>query len=103
MWTRPVARLFSSCCALAFIFAGCMLLTGCVGATRLPARSHGPEGANIKKDALDLSFLQAGTTQRADVIEKLQPIDTQYANPRLFWGRWSDSKWGYWWIVAGGY
>jgi hypothetical protein len=50
---------------------------------------------------MDLSFLQAGSTSREDVITKLHAIDTSYSNPKLFWGRWSQSKWGYWWFVAG--
>lgn len=82
------------------VLAGCLMCLGCVGATRLPARSKGPQGASIQKNDLDLSFLQAGTAHREDVLNKLHSIDTTYSNPCLFWGRWSDSKWGYWWFVA---
>jgi hypothetical protein len=29
------------------------------------------------------------------------PQSTQaYRDPHLFWGRWADSKWGYWWLVV---
>ncbi len=88
---------------LSFLFLGCVLpYLGCVGATRLPVRSRGPEGTSIQKNEMDLSFLQSGSTSREDVVSKLHAIDTAYSNPRLFWGRWSQSKWGYWWIVAGG-
>jgi len=36
----------------------------------------------------------------ADVSTKLASIDTGYRNPHLFWGRRTDSKWGYWWLVV---
>ena len=91
------------CLAMA-VAALCLLgLSGCVGATRLPARTHGPTGANFEAKQLDLRFLDEGGARREEVLQRLSPIDTGYANPRLFWGRWSDSKWGYWWVVAGGY
>jgi hypothetical protein len=77
------------------------ILSGCVGATRLPARARGPAGENLQTKKLDLAFLDAPGTQRQEVAERLSMVDTAYANPRLFWGRWSDSKWGYWWFVAG--
>jgi hypothetical protein len=41
-----------------------------------------------------------GTTRREEVSKKLASIDTGYSNPRLFWGRWAVSKWGYWWMVG---
>jgi hypothetical protein len=80
----------------------CGLLWGCAGATRLPTRTKGPVGASIEKKEIDLSFLQVGVTHREEVASKLAAIDTSYSNPRLFWGRWSESRWGYWWIIAGG-
>jgi hypothetical protein len=46
-----------------------------------------------------MSFLQTGTTRREDVLTQLHLIDTTCSNPRLFWGRWSESKWGYWWCA----
>lgn len=78
----------------------CSVLTGCVGATRLPTRSLGSGGAKIPQKELDLNFLQVGVTQRDEVAHQLAAVDTAYSNPRLFWGRWSESRWGYWWIVG---
>jgi hypothetical protein len=79
----------------------CVLsVAGCVGATRLPARSRGPAGETFQKKELDLTFLDQSGIQREEVRRRLAAIDTAYANPRLFWGRWSDSKWGYWWFIA---
>ena len=75
-------------------------LSGCAGATRLPARSRGPSGENLQKRELDLAFLEEGGTRREEVVRRLSAIDTAYSNPRLFWGRWSESKWGYFWFVA---
>ena len=81
-----------------------LLLSGCVGATKLPTRFHGPEGANIEKRQLDLSFIATGTTTRGEVVERLKMIDTGYSDPHLFWGRWAGSNWGYWWMfLAMGY
>ena len=75
---------------------------GCAGATRLPMRTRGPAGEALPTKQLDLAFLDAGGTQREEVVRRLSAVDTAYSNPRLFWGRWSDSKWGYWWLIAGG-
>lgn len=75
-------------------------VSGCVGATRLPARSRGPVGETLQKKELDLTFLDQRGIQREEVRQRLAAIDTSYANPRLFWGRWSDSKWGYWWFIG---
>lgn len=74
-------------------------LSGCAGATRLPMRERGPAGEHLEKK-LDLAFLDESGTRSDEVRERLSAIDTGYANPRLFWGRWSASKWGYWWFVA---
>jgi hypothetical protein len=79
------------------------LFSGCAGATRLPMRTKGPAGENLQTKQLDLTFLDAPGTQREDVVSRLSAVDTSYSNPRLFWGRWSESKWGYWWVIAGGY
>jgi len=76
------------------------LFSGCVGATRLPMRTKGPAGETLQRKQLDLGFLDAPGTQRQEVLSRLSVVDTAYSNPRLFWGRWSDSKWGYWWFVA---
>lgn len=79
------------------------ILSGCAGATRLPMRARGPAGEALQNNKLDLAFLEAPGTQRDEVINRLSSVDTSYSNPRLFWGRWSESKWGYWWFIAGGY
>ncbi len=70
-----------------------------MGATRLPTRTAGPVGTSIEKKEIDLSFLQVGVTHREEVAKKLAAIDTSYSNPRLFWGRWGESRWG-WWIFV---
>lgn len=76
------------------------ILAGCAGATRLPTRAKGPAGESLETKKVDMSFLEAPGTQRQEVASRLNSVDTAYSNPRLFWGRWSDSKWGYWWFVA---
>jgi len=58
-----------------------------------------PAGTRIHPKEIDLTFLQAGATQRDEVAHQLAAIDTSYDNPRLFWGRWSESRWdtgGFW-------
>lgn len=77
------------------------ILSGCAGATRLPMRAKGPAGEALQTKQLDLAFIDAPGTQRDEVVSRLSSVDTSYSNPRLFWGRWSESKWGYWWFVAG--
>jgi hypothetical protein len=78
----------------------CLILAGCAGATRLPTRSRGPNGNQIAAKQIDLAFVQTGTTKRQEVLDKLYPVNTGCCGPRLFWGRWTDSKWGYWWLVV---
>jgi hypothetical protein len=78
------------------------IVSGCAGATRLPMRTKGPAGETLQQKQVDLSFLDAPGTQRQDVLNRLNMVDTSYSNPRLFWARWSQSKWGYWWFIAGG-
>ena len=80
----------------------CLGLSGCVpGVARLPVRTVGMTGDKLEKQELDLSFLKVGTTNRSEVLDKLNVINTGYSDPRLFWGRWFVSKWGYWMIGAG--
>lgn len=86
-------------CLLPLLFC-CSLLCGCVGATRLPVRAVDPAGNKIDHKEIDLRFLQAGVTQRDEVDHQLSLINTSYDNPRLFWGRWSESRWGYWWVLG---
>ena len=78
----------------------CAFLCGCAGAIRMPVRASGPTGTTLAKNDVDLSFLQVGITHREEVDNHLAAVDTAYANPRLFWGRWSESRWGYWWVVG---
>ena len=85
---------------LVLVLVLCAVLTACMGATRLPARRHGLGGVPIQKDELELSSLESSTVRRDDVAAKLTRIDTGCNDPHLFWGRWAESKWGYWWIVA---
>src|SRR6266436_6012682 len=89
----------SAVSALAFSAA---ILSGCAGATRLPMRAKGLAGEALQNKQLDLAFLDAPGTQRDEVVNRLSSVDTAYSNSRLFWGRWSESKWGYWWFIAGG-
>ena len=76
-----------------------LLFHSCVGVTRLPERTRTPQGSVQK---IDLSFLRPGETTRAEVLEKLKPIDTGLQSDRFFLGRWDTSKWGGWAFVAGG-
>src|SRR5258708_7818872 len=91
-WTKvksiaPVALLL-----LSFVFSGC------IGVTRVPERTRTPQG-QVKK--IDLSFLRPGETTRAEVLEKLKPIDTSVHGDRFFLGRWDNSKWSGWAFVGG--
>jgi hypothetical protein len=71
-----------------------LILKGCAVPMKMPARTNGPMGKTIQKDNIDLTFLQAGTTRREDVVKRLDRIDTGYSSSRMFWGRWSESKSG---------
>ncbi len=77
----------------------CSTLLGCIGATPLPQRIKTVQGPELKH--LDMTFLQAGQTQRAEVLEKLAAIDAQVDSRKFFVGRWSTSKWGTWVILCG--
>ena len=81
--------------AFLILFLCSLTLSGCLAATRLPTESRGAEGATIEKPDLDLSFVQIGTTRREEVLTNLGSIDTGYSDPRLFWGRWVSSSWGF--------
>ena len=72
-----------------------LVLSGCTVPMRLPSRINGPVGGTIQKDDIDLTFLQAGTTRREQVVSRLSRIDTGYSSSILFWGRWNESKAGY--------
>ena len=77
-----------------------LLLCGCIGATRLPIRAVDASGNKINHREIDLNFLQVGRTERDEVDHQLSMVSTAYDNPRLFWGRWSESRWGYWWVAG---
>jgi hypothetical protein len=83
---------------LALTLLLCMCLAGCIGVTRMPERTHGQQGATQK---IDLSFLKAGETSRAEVQEKLKPVDTGIMSEHFFVGRWDTSRWGAWAVFAG--
>ncbi len=72
----------------------CATLLGCIGATPLHKRTRTPEGTELQN--IDLSFLHPGQTTRAEVKEKLKPIDTGYQGDHFFVGRWSSSTWAAW-------
>lgn len=78
----------------------CSFTCGCIGATRLPVRAVNPAGDKIDHKEIDLKFLQVGVTQHEEVDHQLSLVNTSYDNPRLFWGRWSESRWGYWWVLG---
>ena len=88
--------------AVSALAISAVILSGCAGATRLPMSARGPAGETLQNKRLDLTFLDMPGIQRQEVVSRLSSVDTSYSNPRLFWGRWSDSKWGYWWFIAGG-
>lgn len=71
-----------------------LILTGCVVPMKMPSRANGPMGGTIQKDDIDLTFLQAGTTRREEVINRLRRMDTGYSSSTMFWGRWNESKAG---------
>lgn len=86
--------------AIALALGLCGFLVACIGATRLPVKTVSPSGVKIERKELDLNFLQVGSTQRDEVEHQLSIVDTSYDNPRLFWARWSESRWGYWVILG---
>jgi hypothetical protein len=71
----------------------CFWLGGCAGVTRVPERTRGQQGPTEK---IDLSFLDAAQVTRAQVLEKLKPVDTGFQSDHFFVGRWETSKWGGW-------
>lgn len=87
---------------IAVAIALCAVLSACIGAVRLPARGRGPTGEQLPKNELDLGFLESPRLQRDDVVNKFALVDTGYHDPHLFWGRWVESKWGYWWVITTG-
>jgi hypothetical protein len=98
---RICEKLFACLCVTAGSFL-LLALSGCVAPMKLPSRIRGPVGGTLQKDAIDLTFLQAGTTRREEVVDKLKLIDTGYSSSLVFWGRWSESKLGVVVIGLGG-
>ena len=84
--------------------AGCALLAGCLMVpVRTPKAVKGPDGS-IKK--LDLKFLAAGSSSRAEVLNKLGVVNAAPGFDRFLWARWKQSAWAVAWMVgsyAGGY
>ena len=97
------SRRFSPCRRLALVILILLsgLLVSCVGATRLPVRTHGPAGAQFQASQLDMRFLESPAVQQKDVADKLASIDTGYRDPHLLWGagpiRSGDT--GGWWLL----
>jgi len=83
----------------ALALLACIALISCIGVTPLPKRTQTPQGPEIK--TVELGFLHAGQTRRAEIDEKLKLIDTGYRSERYFLGRWSSSGSGGWVILAG--
>ena len=81
------------------LLVACAGLAGCVGVIPMRQRSVGPEG---KIPNVDLTFLEAGKTTRAEVAEKLGGINVGVESQHFFVGRWRSSKMGAW-LVVGGY
>jgi hypothetical protein len=82
-----------------FISLGCLFLSGCIGVTPMPKTTRTPQG--IEQKTIDLDFVHAGQTTRAEVVEKLKAIDTGYRSDRFFLGRWSSSSMGGWAFLVG--
>ena len=80
----------------------CCLSLGCLAVPmRAPTRVNGASGAGPGK--ADLNFIQAGTTGRDEVTQRLGWTDTGIKEERLFLGRWASSSWGVAWAAGGGY
>ncbi len=72
---------------------------GCIAfPTKLPKRTRGAGGVEIRTEDVDLSFIKIGTTHRDEVSAKLAKVDCGAPQREFFWGRWSQSSWG---VVAG--
>jgi len=65
-----------------------VLIFGC-GVVRVPTRTADPSG---NPQTIDLRFLKAGSTTRAEVSLNLQGIDSHVNEHGFFWGRWASSS-----------
>jgi len=64
----------------------------------VPEHTRGQQGPTSK---IDLDFLNAAQVTRAEVLEKLKPVDTGFQSDHFFVGRWDTSKWGGWAFLVG--
>src|SRR5713226_1907871 len=93
------ARRLANAVCVGLVAVASSLCQGClVLPVRAPTRTSGSSGAMEK---VNLNFIEAGKITRAEVTEKLSVTDTGVKDKRLFLGRWTSSKWGVLWAVAG--
>lgn len=90
-----LVRYPAACAVIALL----LLFSACFGASPMIKRERGPSGQQLEKNTLDMSFVHAGTTTRAEVLSKLSSVNTGYDDAHLFWARWATSNWGYGWMV----
>lgn len=83
---------------LTLALISCAFFYACVGATPMRQRTVGQQGPI---SAVDLRFVKNGETARAEILQKLQGIDTGVVSNNFFVGRWRTSKWGAWAVGAG--
>ena len=69
--------------AVVLVYAA-VLIFGC-GVVRVPTRTADPSG---NPQTIDLRFLKAGSTTRAEVSTNLQDINSHVNEHSFFWGRW---------------
>lgn len=86
---------------LSSLLLSCLLLTSCFVPYRTDRSNIGVAG--IGAQPVDLNFLEPGLTSRDEVLSKLAFMNAGVKSERIFWGRWSESKWAYVWFAAGGY
>ena len=77
---------FFFCLMVSFLCPSCVIVP-----MKLPTRTISTSGEDRK---VDLSFIQAGTTRKEEVVQKLGWLDTGLQDRKLFWGRWVSSSWG---------
>jgi hypothetical protein len=89
-------------CPLAFSLAVFLaaLQSACAGVVPLRHLGAGPTGGTFKPKEVDLTLLEAADVSREDVAARLAPIDTGCGGTSLFWARWVESGWGYFWFVG---
>jgi hypothetical protein len=79
--------------SLSWIFLLCACLCCCVGVTPMRRRTVAQQGPTSN---IDLTFLKAGRTTRAEVQEQLKLTNVGLEDGRVFVGRWRTSRWGGW-------